>query len=221
MQHVRRLLIFAWILSLPALRAQQTVTVPVEVASYPQTIIHNAKVVTMDNDSFGLNTPIGTVAQALAIRDGKIMMVGTNEQALRLAGPSTDKIDAKGRMVMPGIIDTHTHIHNGALTDWILKNPQAEKELANSYARTARTDDDLVKAITATVQEHVRSQKAGRIAYITVGGGRGNVNGVLFLAQKKFTGSMLSPLSPNHPVILFSHPSYVVNDSFIKMLEML
>ncbi len=201
--------------------AQQTVTVPVEVAVYPQMVIHNAKVVTMDDHSFGLNRPVGTIVQALAVRDGKIMALGTNDQMLRLAGPATEKYDAKGRMVMPGIIDTHTHIHNGALSEWLLKHPEAEQENANSYAVTGKTDEELVQAITTMVREHARSQKPGRIAYITVGGGTGNVNGILFLAQKKFTISMLDPLSPQHPVILFSHPSYIVNTQFVKTLEML
>ncbi|MSO21631.1 MAG: hypothetical protein EXQ56_14495, partial [Acidobacteria bacterium] len=85
MQQCRHLAFAAWIiacLSATAL-AQQTVTVPVEVAAYPQMIIHNAKVVTMDDHSFGLNRPVGTIAQAVAVRDGKLMAVGTNDQVLR------------------------------------------------------------------------------------------------------------------------------------------
>ncbi|HWP84494.1 MAG TPA: amidohydrolase family protein, partial [Terriglobia bacterium] len=201
--------------------AAQQNGIPEEVLAYPEMIVHNAKVVTMDDHSFGLNTPVGTIAQAMAVRDGKILAVGTNDYILRMAGPRTEKIDARGRMVMPGIIDTHTHIHNGALSDWVAKNPQAEKENAEAYSVTGKTNAELVQAITNTVKEHVRTQKPGRWAFISVGGGQGNVNGVLFLAQKNFTMSMLDPLAPEHPVILFSHPSYVVNKAFVKALEML
>ena len=202
-------------------RSQQTVTVPAEVVSYPDMVVYNAKLVTMDDKSFGLNTPVGTIAQAMAVRDGKIMAVGSNDSIVRLAGPSTEKIDAKGRMIMPGIIDTHTHIHNNALSNWVAKHPEAEKENAEAYSVTGKTDEELVQAINAAVREHVRTQKPGRWAFISVGGGQGNVNGVLFLAQKKYTMSMVNPLSPEHPVILFAHPSYVVNTAFVKALEML
>jgi len=202
-------------------RSQQTVSVPSEVVWYPDMVVYNAKLVTMDDKSFGLNTPVGTIAQAMAVRDGKIMAVGSNDSIVRLAGPNTDKIDAKGRMVMPGIIDTHTHIHNNALSDWVAKHPEAEQENAAAYSVTGKTDEEVVSAITAAVKEHGRTQKAGRWAFISVGGGQGNVNGVLFLARKKFTASMLNPLAPEHPVILYSHPSYIVNTAFVKALEML
>ena len=36
--------------------AQNTVTVPQEIAAYPDMVLHNGKVVTMDDTSFGLNT---------------------------------------------------------------------------------------------------------------------------------------------------------------------
>ena len=70
-----------------ALLAQRTVTVPESVVAYPDMIIYNGKVVTMDDVSFGLNTPIGTVVQAMAVRDGKIMAVGTNDEIVAMAGP--------------------------------------------------------------------------------------------------------------------------------------
>jgi predicted amidohydrolase YtcJ len=48
-------------------------------------------------------------AQALAVRDGRIVYIGSNEQAENLAGPATEVTDLRGRMVMPGIIDGHFH----------------------------------------------------------------------------------------------------------------
>jgi predicted amidohydrolase YtcJ len=47
--------------------------------------------------------------QALAIRDGRIVYIGTNEQADSLAGPKTEVTDLRGRMVMPGVVDGHFH----------------------------------------------------------------------------------------------------------------
>lgn len=202
---------------------QEMVSVPVEVAVYPEMIVYNGKVVTMDDHSFGLNTPVGTIAQAMAVRGGKIMAIGTNAQIQRLAGPQTERIDVKGRMVMPGIVDTHTHIHNHALSSWLSKNPEAVEATSHSYRVSARTEDELVEALTAAVQEHVRSNPPGKWGFISVGsrgGGQGapQVSGMLFLAQQKFTKQMLDPLSPQHPIMLSSHPSYVINQAGIDMV---
>jgi hypothetical protein len=53
-------------------------------------------------------------AQAIAIRGARILAVGTNEKISALAGPKTRRIDAGGRRVIPGILDTHNH-YGGAL----------------------------------------------------------------------------------------------------------
>ncbi|CAM2070518.1 Amidohydrolase [Sulfidibacter corallicola] len=47
--------------------------------------------------------------QALLIRDGVIVHVGTNESARAQAGPGATEIDLEGRMAMPGIHDVHMH----------------------------------------------------------------------------------------------------------------
>jgi predicted amidohydrolase YtcJ len=47
--------------------------------------------------------------QAVAVRDGRIVFIGTNELAEKLAGPETEVTDLRGRMVMPGIVDGHFH----------------------------------------------------------------------------------------------------------------
>jgi predicted amidohydrolase YtcJ len=69
-------------------------------------IVHNGKVVTMDH--------AGTVAQAVAIRDGVIVAVGRNDDVRKLAGPETRTIDAGGKLVVPGLIETHTHATGAA-----------------------------------------------------------------------------------------------------------
>jgi predicted amidohydrolase YtcJ len=48
-------------------------------------------------------------AEALAIRAGRIVFIGTSDEARKLAGPQTTLTDLEGRMVMPGIVDGHFH----------------------------------------------------------------------------------------------------------------
>jgi imidazolonepropionase-like amidohydrolase len=129
-RHVRRFLGFAAAAVLVAapgvgVAAQQqgaTITVPREVAVFPSLVFFNGKIYTMDDTSVSTNP--GTIVSALAVREGRIMALGTDQQILRLAGPDTQKVDLKGRVLLPGIIDAHTHIHDAALTTWINQNPE-------------------------------------------------------------------------------------------------
>lgn len=50
------------------------------------------------------------VAEAIAVRDGRIAAVGTNEQVDVLRGPDTEVIDLAGRLVLPGLHDVHIHV---------------------------------------------------------------------------------------------------------------
>jgi len=52
----------------------------------------------------------GTVAQAVAVNDGLISGVGSNEDLQRLEGADTRVIDLQGRMLLPGLHDAHLHI---------------------------------------------------------------------------------------------------------------
>jgi predicted amidohydrolase YtcJ len=50
-----------------------------------------------------------TTATALAVRDGRFVAVGSNEEVRRHVGPNTRVIEGRGRTVVPGFIDTHVH----------------------------------------------------------------------------------------------------------------
>lgn len=65
------------------------------------TVIHNGVVFTSASKN--------ALASALAIRDGKLVCVGTNKQALTYVGPKTRVINAKWSLITPGFIDAHTH----------------------------------------------------------------------------------------------------------------
>jgi predicted amidohydrolase YtcJ len=74
----------------------------------PDTILVNGTIVTVDAAS--------SVRQALAIRDGKILALGTTAEMRALAAPSTRVIDLGGRTVIPGLIDSHLHAIRAAQT---------------------------------------------------------------------------------------------------------
>src|SRR5687768_13009020 len=68
----------------------------------PDLILHNGKIVTVD-DSF-------SIAQAVAIKNGRFLAVGSNGAILPLAGSKTEKVDLQGRTVLPGLHDSHLHL---------------------------------------------------------------------------------------------------------------
>lgn len=69
--------------------------------SAPDLIIHHARVYTAD--------PAHRWAEAVAIRGNRIAAVGTNAEITALAGNATRRIDAAGKLVVPGFNDAHTH----------------------------------------------------------------------------------------------------------------
>ena len=67
----------------------------------PDLALLNGKIITVDeNDS---------IAEAVAVKDNKIVAVGTSKEINELVGEKTKIIDLQGKTVMPGIIDSHTH----------------------------------------------------------------------------------------------------------------
>jgi predicted amidohydrolase YtcJ len=73
----------------------------------PDTILRNARIATMDRQL--------PAASAVAIADGRFIAVGSDEEIMRLATPSTKVLDGKGRRVIPGLIDSHIHVIRGGL----------------------------------------------------------------------------------------------------------
>src|SRR4051794_38703871 len=71
-------------------------------------VVHHAKVATLDANS--------RTTEALAVRDGRIVAVGTNAEVAAFAGPGTRQIDAGGRLLIPGLIDSHIHAVRAALS---------------------------------------------------------------------------------------------------------
>ncbi len=81
-------------------------------------ILRNAKVATVDADF--------SFAQAIAVRGDKILAVGSNADIAKLAGSNTRVVDAKGRLVIPGLMDSHTHPSGASMHEFDHEIPEIE-----------------------------------------------------------------------------------------------
>ena len=70
-------------------------------------ILHHGLFTTLDKSN--------PTASAVAIKDGKFIAVGGDAEVMAFAGPSTKVVDLKGKRVLPGLIDNHTHVVRGGL----------------------------------------------------------------------------------------------------------
>jgi predicted amidohydrolase YtcJ len=93
---------------------------------------------------YGPDAPVaaGEGPTAIAVADGKVLAVGTDEEIERLAGPGTGRIDLLGRRVVPGFIDSHTHFVGGGF------------ELAGVQLRDAATPEEFARRIGDFAAEH-------------------------------------------------------------------
>lgn len=107
---------------------------------HADTILVRGKIITVD--------AADTIAEALAIRDGKIAAIGKTAAIERLAGPRTEVIDLAGRAVTPGLIDSHCHFASGGI--------EAMHRIDLSYPGV-RSIADAVRR----VEESVRGARAG------------------------------------------------------------
>lgn len=77
---------------------------------YADTIVTNARVITVD--------PAFSIAQGFAIRDGRFIAVGSTDEIDAWRGPDTGVVDAQGRTIVPGLIDTHVHVEAAGLLNF-------------------------------------------------------------------------------------------------------
>jgi predicted amidohydrolase YtcJ len=73
-------------------------------------LLINARIATMDSKR--------SSAEAFAVANGRIVAIGSTADIRVLAGPQTRIVDAEGRVVTPGFIDTHAHMDREGLRQW-------------------------------------------------------------------------------------------------------
>ncbi|MGD2142786.1 MAG: amidohydrolase family protein, partial [Candidatus Bathyarchaeota archaeon] len=65
-------------------------------------VLVHGKIVTMD--------PVESIQEAIAVKYGRIIAVGPNEDVEALIGEGTEIMDLQGRTLIPGLIDSHCHM---------------------------------------------------------------------------------------------------------------
>ncbi len=81
------------------------------------------------------------IVEAVAIANGRILAVGSDEEIRAYQGPNTTVIDLKGRLAVPGLTDSHAHFIQGGfqLLSVDLKDARSEEEFVRRVAEKART----------------------------------------------------------------------------------
>jgi len=169
--------------------AAQNQAVPPELLAYPNLVIINGKVLTVD--------PQFTVAEAVAMRDGRILAVGTNDQIKRLVGPATRVVDAGGSSVVPGFIDSDGD--NAFAGGDLYKDTMVNGKIGT------KVRDDSVAAMLRQVTALVRQAAPGSPVWVRMADE--------WTAElSKLTAKDLDVIAPNNPLSLaLSSSEGVVN----------
>jgi predicted amidohydrolase YtcJ len=141
-------------------------------AQSADTILVNGKVITLDGRS--------SMAQGIAIHDGRILETGTNEDVRKRADAHTKVIDLGGRTVIPGLMDSHIHALRAGLTYSVELSWIGVPSLAKGL--------DLIR-------EAARTAKPGQ--WIKIGGGWTELQ---FAEKRGPTVAELAAAAPDRPV---------------------
>ncbi len=137
-------------------------------------VLINGRITTMD--------PARPEATALAARDGKFIAVGSQQDVSSFIGPFTQVVDAKGKRIIPGLIDSHTHAIRGGV----------------NYNLEVRWDgaDSLEEALHLL---RVQAERTPEGQFIRVAGGFSEFQ---FKEKRLPTVAELDAVAPNHPVLV-------------------
>lgn len=145
---------------------------PVPIMAIPDMIVVNADIYTVDAD-----TPR---AEALAVKDGRFIAVGSTEEIQALGDDQTQIIDAQGATVVPGFIDAHSHISGTApvvagvdlsyiadKADWLQLIAEAEARLPEGVWLTGGYWDHTLSEGLYPTKEMLDSVAPNRPALLT------------------------------------------------------
>src|SRR5215468_1120590 len=121
----------------------------------PDLILRNGQFTTLDRSN--------PQANAVAIKDGRFMAVGSERDVMALVGSGSNAIDLKGRRVVPGLIDSHMHIIRGGLNYNMELRWDGVRSLADAMrmlrAQVARTPAPQWVRVVGGFTEHQFAEK--------------------------------------------------------------
>lgn len=150
-------------------------------AAPPDLILHHGRIATVD-DRF-------RIAEAIAIADGKIAAVGTNDDILKLRGEKTETVHLGGKLVLPGLIDSHVHPSGAAMHEF--ENPIP--------------DFETIGDVLAYVRQ--RAEKAPEGSWIVLS----QVFITRLKEQRYPTKAELDAAAPKHAVMFRTGPDAMLN----------
>lgn len=106
------------------------------VAQAPDLIVHHGKIVTVDTQF--------SIQEAFAVREGRIVGIGKNDEILKLADAKTTLLDVAGKTVIPGLCDSHVHTTGAALYEFDHPIPEMDSvgDVLNYVAQRADVLED-------------------------------------------------------------------------------
>jgi predicted amidohydrolase YtcJ len=137
-------------------------------------------------------------AEAIAIRGNKILSVGTVAQVRAAAGENAKIVDLKGKTVLPGFIDPHTHVVAGSVVDSIME-----------YVGMARfgTVDEVLKHLEKLAKDKAPGE------WVVVR----NFDPSIQVGPDALTFKELDAVSTQHPIFVFNasgHLAYANSKAF-------
>lgn len=149
-------------------------------------IVVNANVLTLDSKN--------TTARAVAIADGKFIAVGSEADVKKHAGPKTVMLDAGGKMLLPGLYDSHVHAI-GCVTTELAEKPPVIRSLKEAFQYIRSQAKELPKGDWIVL----------RYVFPTR------------LDEARFpTKAELDEAAPDHPVLFHAGPAGMVNTAALK-----
>jgi predicted amidohydrolase YtcJ len=150
-------------------------------------IFHHGKVVTVDRDF--------SIRQALAVKGDRLVQIGTNEDILVLRGPKTTLVDLAGKMVLPGLVDSHAHPTDACMTEFDHPIPEME------------TIAEVLHYI------HARAETLGPDRWVVVR----QVFITRLKEQRYPTRDELDRVAPHNPVLFATGPDASVNSLALQL----
>jgi predicted amidohydrolase YtcJ len=157
------------------------------LAGEPDLILHHGRIVTVD--------PGFSIHEALAVEGNRIVRVAANDEVLKLKGPRTQSLDLHGKMVLPGLMDSHTHPTGASMTEFDHSIPTMES----------------IPEVLDYIRSRTQAVKEGEWIVLQ------QVFITRLREQRYPTRTELDRVAPRHPVVFRTGPDASLNSLALKL----